>query len=824
MEYLQNSQLQLAFDFMQYTNKNLFLTGKAGTGKTTFLHNFKQLSFKRMIVVAPTGVAAINAGGVTIHSFFQLPFGPYIPKENNDSQVEEKTFIQKFSREKINIIKSLDLLIIDEISMVRADLLDGIDEILRRYKDHNKPFGGIQLLMIGDLHQLAPVVKENEWEILKQFYDTYFFFGSKALQKTQYVSIELKHIFRQSDRLFIDLLAKVRENKLDEETLHELNKRYIPDFAKSSTEGYIMLTTHNHQAQTINESKLNKLKGELITYNATIQSEFPEYLYPTRFDLMLKIGAQVMFVKNDSSHEKRYFNGKIGTIINFENETIIVKCPDDLSSIVVGSEEWKNVKYEIDGETKEIKETVIGTFTQYPLKLAWAITIHKSQGLTFDKAIVDANAAFAHGQVYVALSRCRTFEGLVLSTPITKNCIKKNSAIATITREIEQNQPGQQLLENSKNSYQQLLLMELFDFKAIQRQLYYLVKIAKEYLGSIDKNLLVEIEKIIASVKFDLSEVSEKFMNQLQQLLMQNKNIETNEMIQDRVKKASIYFSEKTESILWKKFSELQIESDNKSVRKSANEAIDRLREGIHIKLSCLKSCQSGFVTKDYLSVRAKASLDKTETKKAQKISVEQNNNTTDHPKLFSSLKAWRLEKADEMNVPAFIILHQKGLIAIVNNLPTSIDELKKIKGFGKSKIQKWGNEIIKIITEYCTENNFEISIKTLQNEPLQETVKIDSKQKSFELFKSGKTIKEIANERSMTVSTIEGHLIPFILSGDLHVEQFVKPEKLEMILNYFTKTNEYKLSPAKEALGNEVSYSELRFVLRHLEFIGKIK
>ena len=555
MEYLQNSQLQLAFDFMQYTNKNLFLTGKAGTGKTTFLHNFKQLSFKRMIVVAPTGVAAINAGGVTIHSFFQLPFGPYIPKENNDSQVEEKTFIQKFNREKINIIKSLDLLIIDEISMVRADLLDGIDEILRRYKDHNKPFGGIQLLMIGDLHQLAPVVKENEWGILKQFYDTYFFFGSKALQKTQYVSIELKHIFRQSDRLFIDLLAKVRENKLDEETLHELNKRYIPDFAKSSSEGYIMLTTHNHQAQTINESKLNKLKDELVTYNATIQSEFPEYLYPTRFDLMLKIGAQVMFVKNDSSHEKRYFNGKIGTIINFENETIIVKCPDDLSSIIVGLEEWKNVKYEIDGETKEIKETIIGTFTQYPLKLAWAITIHKSQGLTFDKAIVDANAAFAHGQVYVALSRCRTLEGLVLSTPITKNCIKKNSAIATITREIEQNQPGQQLLENSKNSYQQLLLMELFDFKAIQRQLYYLIKIAKENLGSIDKHLLVEIEKSIASVKFDLSEVSEKFMNQLQQLLVQDKNIETNEMIQDRVKKASIYFSEKTESILWKNFS-----------------------------------------------------------------------------------------------------------------------------------------------------------------------------------------------------------------------------------------------------------------------------
>ncbi len=728
MESLENPELQLAFDFVQYTNKNIFLTGKAGTGKTTFLHNFKQQSLKRMIVVAPTGVAAINAGGVTIHSFFQMPFGPHIPKENKDEfeMLDEKnndgkSFVHKFSREKIKIIKSLDLLVIDEISMVRSDLLDGIDEVLRKYKDHYKPFGGVQLLMIGDLHQLAPVVKEDEWRLLEQYYDTFYFFGSKALQKTQYISIELKHIYRQRDSAFIDILAKVRENNLDAEALCELNKRHIPSLVKSNEEGYIILTTHNHQAQTINDSKLNKLHNKPHSFQAIIQDEFPEYLYPTGFELTFKKGAQVMFIKNDSSHEKRYFNGKIGAITDFKEDIIVVKCEDDQFSIEVGVEEWKNVKYEIDDNTKEIKETIIGTFTQYPLKLAWAITIHKSQGLTFDKAIIDANAAFAHGQVYVALSRCRTLNGLLLIAPISKNCIKKDSTISRFTREIEQNPPGQNILEIEKNAYQQMLLMELFDFKSILRCFFYLMKIFKQNSGSIDKNLLINIEKIIVPVKTEIADVSERFLNQLDQLFLQNNSIEDNEAIQDRAKKACAYFLDKTETVLFKNILEVQIESDNKVVRKSANEAIERLSEEVHIKLSCLKTCQSGFVAKNYLEVRAKAAIDKKEVKKVQKISGDQIYKTTDHPKLYSKLKAWRNDKAEEMNVPAYMVLQQKTLIALVNIQPASIDQLKTIKGFGKRKIKVFGDEIIDIISKYLSENNIETTKQIVKTNRLPE-------------------------------------------------------------------------------------------------------
>ena len=412
-----NQDLQLAFDFVKYTNRNIFLTGKAGTGKTTFLKDLKQLSPKRMIVVAPTGVAAINAGGVTIHSFFQLPFHPYIPAfylpDNNSTGQSDQNDPPgyKMSREKISIIKSLDLIIIDEISMVRADPLDAVDSALRRYKDRFKPFGGVQLLMIGDLQQLAPVVKDEDREIIGEYYDSFFFFGSKALCSTDYLTIELKHIYRQNDQIFIDLLNRIRDNKVDQDVLTELNKRYIPDFDADSGGGYITLTTHNYQAQEINDLKLDKLPGKPHKFKATIKDEFPEFSYPNASELILKTGAQVMFVKNDLSADKLFFNGKIGKVKSFEDDIIVVKCPEDDFNIRVEMAEWQNVKYSINEETKEIEETVIGTFTQFPLRLAWAITIHKSQGLTFDRAVIDACAAFAHGQVYVALSRCRTLDG-----------------------------------------------------------------------------------------------------------------------------------------------------------------------------------------------------------------------------------------------------------------------------------------------------------------------------------------------------------------------------------------------------------------------------
>lgn len=355
-----NPQLELAFNFLEYTGTSIFLTGKAGTGKTTFLRELKRRSPKRMIVVAPTGVAAINAGGVTIHSFFQLPFGPYVPGRTEENRSGEKQFSHKFGREKINIIRSMDLLVIDEISMVRADLLDAVSDMLCRYRDRSKPFGGVQLLMIGDLQQLAPVVKEEEWGILKHIYPSPFFFCSKALQTVSYQCIELTHVYRQSDSVFIHLLNKIRDNQVDLATLKALNSRYIPGFNPDDSEGYITLTTHNYQAQQINNRKLDALEGRAYTYSAEVKDDFPEYAFPTDKHLVLKKGAQVMFVKNDSSAEKRYYNGKIGRITAISADNILVRCGDEKDAITVTREEWTNTKYSIDAETQEISETVAG--------------------------------------------------------------------------------------------------------------------------------------------------------------------------------------------------------------------------------------------------------------------------------------------------------------------------------------------------------------------------------------------------------------------------------------------------------------------------------
>ncbi len=566
--YLRNPQLDLAFDFVQYTGQNLFLTGKAGTGKTTFLKNLKRQSPKRMVVVAPTGVAAINAGGVTIHSFFQLSFGPQIPQDPDRPQPfggnpegAAAANIKRFSREKINIIRSLDLLVIDEISMVRADVLDAIDEVLRRFRTRYKPFGGVQLLMIGDLQQLAPIVKDDEWEILKTYYDTSFFFSSRALRRSKFTGIELKHIFRQSDQQFIDLLNKVRDNRLDEATLKELNQRYLPGFNPDEKEGYITLTTHNYQSQQINSSKLNLLRTVASRFTAEVIGEFPEYSYPTDPELELKVGAQVMFVKNDPSPGKRFFNGKIGKVTDMEEDQIEVRCPGEDFPIYVERLEWQNTKYALNEVTQEIEEEVIGTFSQFPLKLAWAITIHKSQGLTFEKAIIDARASFAHGQVYVALSRCKSFEGLVLSTPIAIHSIKTDSTVVQFSEEVEQNQPGPAELEQSRKEYLQQLIGELFDFKPILRQLQYIQRLWEEHSAQLLGSLNFAVRGMVAPLQSDMIEVAERFENQVRQLLTVGPNPEGNPQLQERIRKASEFYYNKLESVLEQPLAEATFES-----------------------------------------------------------------------------------------------------------------------------------------------------------------------------------------------------------------------------------------------------------------------
>ena len=431
-----NEESILAWNIIEKTSANLFLTGKAGTGKTTFLKRLKELSPKRMIVLAPTGIAAINAGGMTIHSFFQLPFSPYIPGTTFGSG-EQKRY--QFSKLKRNIIRSIDLLVIDEISMVRSDLLDAIDSVLRQYrKRHDLPFGGVQLLMIGDLQQLAPVVTPQEEHLLGQHYDTPFFFSSNALKQVGYLTIELKKVYRQQDEQFISLLNQIRENKASEETLQALNQRYIPNFVPPKESNYIRLTTHNAPAQYINEQQLAALPSQSFSFTADIEGDFPETSYPADFKLTLKSGAQVMFIKNDPQH--RFYNGMIGEVIGVRTDEdgskIIVRSKDSDEEFDLEKMEWTNAKYTLNEKTKEIEETVEGKFMQYPLRLAWAITIHKSQGLTFEHAIIDASHSFTHGQTYVALSRCKTLEGMVLSEPLSRGAIISSQTVDSFTSQL----------------------------------------------------------------------------------------------------------------------------------------------------------------------------------------------------------------------------------------------------------------------------------------------------------------------------------------------------------------------------------------------------
>jgi len=705
-----NPQLEMAFNFAEYTGSHIFLTGKAGTGKTTFLHNLKKNSSKRMIVVAPTGVAAINAGGVTIHSFFQMPFGPHLPEEaldasgndGNENRVPSRAKIQKFNRTKINIIKSLDLLVIDEVSMVRADLLDGIDEVLRRYKDRSKPFGGLQLLMIGDLHQLSPIVKDNEWNLLKDYYDTLFFFGSRALQKTDYVRIELKTIFRQNDTVFINMLNKVRENRIDVEILQELNQKYIPDFSHQDNEGYIHLTTHNNQARQINTAKLKTLSQKAWYYEAEVTGDFPNHAYPTDFELVLKKGAQVMFVKNDISSDKLFYNGKIGNVKKISEDTIYVQCPGDFQQIAVKTAEWKNTKYTIDQKTAEIQETVAGTFKQYPLKLAWAITIHKSQGLTFEKAIIDANAAFAHGQVYVALSRCKSLDGLVLSTPLSNNCIKCDSNVLAFNRDIEQNPAEDHLLNQSRLSYQHALLKELFEFAVLQRQVFYSLKIIKDNKGSIPTYLADNLHEMNRSLKNDIVSVSEKFDNQINWIVRKENSVEDNPVLQERVQKGCVYFIEKTTSIIEKTLQNLSLEIDNKVVKKALNDALSRLKQDTDIKLTVLHACSTGFSVKKYLETRARARIETPKKeKKVEKISTASAPASIAHPELYAQLKSWRQEQADEKDLALYMVLPNKTMIELTTHLPKNTKELKQVKGIGIQKQRQFGKAILSIISDY---------------------------------------------------------------------------------------------------------------------------
>ena len=597
-----NKELHLAWDYVSRTNTSVFLTGKAGTGKTTFLKTLRERTPKRMIIVAPTGVAAINASGVTIHSFFQLSPG-VIPPGSLDKQ---KGGYYTFSKEKQNIIRGLDLLIIDEISMVRADLLDAIDNRLRQYRDRSKPFGGVQLLMIGDLQQLAPVAKDDEWDQIKDYYSTPYFFSSHALQQIQYVSIELQKVYRQENEEFIRLLNDIRNGHATAETINAINQRYIPGFDSASHPGYIQLTTHKWKAQRHNDQMLAAITSQSITFRAAIDGDFPETIYPAEAALTLKVGAQVMFVKNDSSGEQLYFNGKIGRVtgINPAEETVVVRCEDG-TTIRVGKEKWDNTQYKIDDETKQIKEEVKGTFMQIPLRLAWAITIHKSQGLTFDKAVIDADASFAHGQVYVALSRCRSLEGLVMVSPIHQRAIIPDDTINQYLDEAAQRKgEAEEKLPELERAYYRELLRQLFDFSQMEMTLNYLTRIIDEHLYRQQPALLEAYKQSRDDFKTKVSAVAGKFQQQIDHIYTDNTQL------QERVKKGCDYFRQTLHDLLHDLLEKSNIQIGDKVINKRFTDNLFLLRQGYESTLLTLELvAENGFDIKSYLDFKAQSQL-----------------------------------------------------------------------------------------------------------------------------------------------------------------------------------------------------------------------
>lgn len=647
-----NPVMQLAYDYLESTNTVVFLTGKAGTGKTTFLQNLRQASKKRLVVVAPTGVAAINAGGMTIHSFFQLSFAPVIPSGTERPDVH-------YSAEKKDLLANLELLIIDEVSMVRPDVLDQIDLILRNVKGSAHPFGGVQLLLIGDLSQLSPIIRDEEWSILRPYYSTPYFFSSLVMQQAPYVRIELNHVFRQKEQTFVDILNEVRNQQISAESLALLNARYVPDFRPAWDDPYITLTTHNSIAQELNQEFLDALPGQQIEFTAIIRGEFPRDAYPTETSLKLKIGAQVMFVKNDGSAEKLFYNGKIGTVTNISGNTVFVQCGREDKEIAVEALEWANVKYQLDGEA--INETNAGSFAQIPLKLAWAITIHKSQGLSFDKAIIDVSESFAHGQAYVALSRCRTLSGMVLRNPVAAHNIIGDSAVARFNEQAKAIRPDVQSLERDRELYRLFLLTELFNFGPLQTK-------TKGF-----EVLLPELDK-------DILEIAAKFIKQLKP---------------ERCQQAAVYFREKLRAaieLLHQQLPTLIGQSKDRAAK--ADQFIiwlmNRLLLMEHFALH-------PFTTAAYLTL----AKDKIKTYDRSYLKAL---NARPNEKFYEQLLGWREEIALKEKIMPGMVLSEKTAAAIAEKLPATLKALGGIKGLGPHKAGQYGTVLIGMIRAFQQE------------------------------------------------------------------------------------------------------------------------
>lgn len=726
--------------FVNSTNSHVFLTGRAGTGKTTFLRDISRRTHKNTIVAAPTGIAAINAEGVTLHSLFQLPFGAFIPSEQYPGEAAPDFELNtpqslrqhvKMQAAKRNMLKKIELLIIDEVSMLRADLLDAIDTVLRWIRRHpNLPFGGVQMLFIGDLLQLPPVVKDPEWQILAHYYHTLFFFGAQALAEKPPVYLELEHIYRQSDASFISVLNSLRDGNLTARDVERLNRHCQPEFKAVPGDGYVYLTTHNRKADRINEAELQKLPGQTFRYHAAVEGTFDARTYPLDPVLALKKDAQVMFIKNDPTGEQRFFNGKIGRVEELREDGVRVGFSDGSHSVWVESYKWENKRYSLDKETNEIQEKVVGTFSHFPLKLAWAITIHKSQGLTFDRAIIDVSQAFAAGQVYVALSRLTSLEGLVLTAPFRWEAMPREPALAEFTRQKVDPRSLSASLESESFAYLGEVVREAFDFSNLCSEVNYHLRTYTKNAAHSKKQTYLEWSRALQADLRPVKEIGDKFLKQLDRIL-QTAPEDNLEYLKKRVEAARGYFDP-----IFFEFSE---------------------RIGRHIAV--LKKEKKG--VKQY--IRELQDLELLFYSQVQKIYKTRD--------LITSIRRGEELTRACLNIPAH--------------------EYAPTEGQGKAKKEPKASQ--------------------------KQKQKPNTKTVSLQLFKEGKSIEEIAAERSLAITTIQGHIAHWVEQGEIDILRLVSQAALDEITAAFGQLETYYLKPVYEFLSEKYDYGTLKFAAAYI-------
>ena len=717
------SPAEIAADYINKTHRNIFLTGKAGTGKTTFLREIREKTYKNAVVAAPTGIAAINAGGVTLHSLFQLPFGSFIPEDRAGtvSDYEQSLYTPStlLSRMQMNatkrkLLNEIELLIIDEVSMLRADLLDAIDQVLRKIRrKRDTAFGGAQVLFIGDLLQLPPVVRDNEWNELSRYYRSPFFFEARCIQNSKLIYVELDKVYRQSDDEFVGLLNRFRQNEISEEDLNLLNRHHEYDFYPDPEDGYIYITTHNRKANRKNQAELQRIEDEPYEYKAVVDGTFDEHAFPHEETVTLKMGAQVMFIKNDPTGEQRFFNGKIGTVTALDDDSIVVRCNDG-ETVDVERYTWENKKFGLNPETDEVEEKTVGTFAQYPLRLAWAITVHKSQGLTFERAILDLSDSFTAGQVYVALSRLTSLKGLMLASPIPESQFQIDKSLVEFSSLKEPTDRLAEGLQEAQMAYHRDYISDVFSFKGLRAAIYNLKRNDKDASASgprkAFRSAILELQQSCE----DIFDVGDKFTRQALTILVREQD---EKLLLERLNKARGYFDPLIDSRLT-----------------SVKELMKQVKQNAKLKS----------LVKDLDRIYGELYSARKHIQKIVKV-------------ISSNVKGEALRRED-------------------------FGDLVK-----KDKIEKAGKK---------------------DKKP---TVEI-----TWEFYKQGMDMQQIAEKRGLAESTIASHLSRCVQEGRVSATEFLDAEKLNNILIVREKIESDKLSDIITHLGDEYTYSDVRFAIAH--------